>query len=210
MRRITARLLSALLLLLVFCPAVAFAATQAQAPENRAPMPVIAGGVPSRGADSAASPAMPAVIPSASAAVSANATGTPSALPDINLSWGGYFQALAIVCFCLALLWAVLWLLKRRGGFSLSGASAPGLKVENRLALGPNKWILVVRYQERRLIVGVTDKSIRLLSEMGPDDPVPGNAEEAAKNADAPSGLSFASLLKKDKNPSEKTDLPAE
>lgn len=191
--------LSALALLLFLLCAATGAAATAQAAAQ-----------PPAGADTAAAPALPAVAAPTQPAgqvnsqtnAPANAPGTASALPEINLSWGGYFEALAVLCFCLAVLWAVLWLLRRRGGLVFSGAHTPGLRVESRLALGPKKWILVVRYQERRLIVGVTDKNISLLTEVYQEEsPAPGeNGDQGA--AGSKSGLSFASLLKKDKSPS--------
>lgn len=88
-------------------------------------------------------------------------------LPDVSFSWSGYFEALAILCFVLALLWAVLWLVKRRGnGGGFFASSTPSMRIENRLALGPKKWLIVVRYLDRRLVLGVTDKSINLLTEL--------------------------------------------
>ena len=85
----------------------------------------------------------------------------------------GYFEAFAILCFLLFAFFAVLWLVKRFFGggmrFSMSG---PELCVESRLALGPRKWIMAVRYMDKRLLIGVTDQSITLLTE-APLDPEP-------------------------------------
>lgn len=109
-----------------------------------------------------AAPAVPAPVASpAPAGQSAAASG----IPDISLSWGSYFEALAVICFVLAVLWAVVWLLKRRSGTGLFASTGPSMRVENRLALGPKKWIFVVRCMEKRLVLGVTDKTITLLSE---------------------------------------------
>ena len=108
----------------------------------------------------AATPTVPAP-----AAAAGKGEAAPSGLTDISLSWGSYFEALAVICVVLAILWAAVWLLKRRRGTSLFASTAPSMRVENRLALGPKKWLFVVRCMEKRLVLGVTDKSISLLSE---------------------------------------------
>ena len=100
-----------------------------------------------------ASPAVQAAAPSAATTI----------IPDISLAWGGYFQALAILCFALAALWLVLWLLKRA---KHAGVSAPHtMRIESRLALGPKNWLYVVRCQDKRLILGVSEKNVSLISE---------------------------------------------
>jgi flagellar protein FliO/FliZ len=40
----------------------------------------------------------------------------------------------------------------------------PSLRLESRLALGPRKWIMAVRYMDKRLLIGVTDQNISLLA----------------------------------------------
>ena len=94
------------------------------------------------------------------------AEGTPLALPDVNFTWKGYFNALAVLCFLLGIFFAALWLIRRfaRGGMRLVGGG-PELSVESRLALGPKKWVMAVRYMDKRLLLGVTDTNITLLTE---------------------------------------------
>lgn len=111
--------------------------------------------------------------PLASTAVPAPATppaqgagnAASSIIPDISLSWGSYFQALAILCFILALLWGVLWLLKRHGSGGLLASSGPSMRIESRLAIGPKNWLYIVRCMDKRLVLGVSDKNITLISE---------------------------------------------
>jgi flagellar protein FliO/FliZ len=91
-----------------------------------------------------------------------------STIPTISLSWSGYFEALGILFLILAALWALLWFLKKRGGGIFAGP-APLMRLESRLALGPKTWLYIVRYMDRRLMLGVSDKSIVLLA----DDPTP-------------------------------------
>ena len=126
-----------------------------------------------------APPPMPAVAPSAQYAAPQQQAAAPavtqssnssllSALPDINLSWKGYFEALALLCFLLALVLGMLFLFRRlsRGGGLFAASSAPGMKIETRMALGPKKYLLVVRYLDRRLVLGVTEQKISLLAQI--------------------------------------------
>jgi Flagellar biogenesis protein len=102
-------------------------------------------------------------VPPASPAVQAAPSAATTIIPDISLAWGGYFQALAILCFALAALWLILWLTKRARH---AGVAAPHtMRIESRLALGPKNWLYVVRCQDKRLILGVSEKNVSLISE---------------------------------------------
>ncbi|MDR2604111.1 MAG: flagellar biosynthetic protein FliO [Desulfovibrio sp.] len=81
-------------------------------------------------------------------------------------SWSGYFEALALICFLLALLWLLTRFLVKRGGAPGLLASGRGLYVESRLSLGPKKWILLLRCLDRRLLIGVTDHAVTVLAEL--------------------------------------------
>ncbi|MDR1489392.1 MAG: flagellar biosynthetic protein FliO [Desulfovibrio sp.] len=106
------------------------------------------------------------------AAAAQNATDTfpiPRAgqIPDLSPSWRGYFGALAMLCLLVALLWGLLWLIRKRGiAPGLFASQGDMLRVENRLSLGPKKWILAIRCLDRHLIVGVTERNISLLTEL--------------------------------------------
>ena len=101
--------------------------------------------------------------PPASPAVQIAPSAATTIIPDISLAWGGYFQALAILCFALAALWLILWLMKRARH---AGIAAPHtMRIESRLALGPKNWLYVVRCQDKRLILGVSEKNVSLISE---------------------------------------------
>ncbi len=98
---------------------------------------------------------------------SAAAASAAPAIPGLSFSWAGYFQALAILCFGLALLWAILWFIKKQGGTGLfSTVPSPAMRVENRLSLGPKKWLFIVRCLDKRLVLGVTDAQISLITEV--------------------------------------------
>ena len=175
-------------------------------------MPIIAGGQAAADvALPAAAPAIPmagAAAPMAGAAAPGAATAQGAAhggnsmvsgLPDILHTWSSYFEALAFLCFALALLWLLLWLLKKRGT-GIMGGSNPIMRIESRLALGPKKWVIVTRYLDRRLVLGVTDENITLLSEI----PLEEGGEAAAATKNNSSSI-FASLLKGNKETPKET-----
>ncbi len=90
--------------------------------------------------------------------------------PSSGLGWSGYFQSVGLIFLVLALLCAALYFLKRfgsRAGFSVFGRS--DLKVEGQLPLGARKNVVVVRTLNKRLVLGVTDTHITLLSELDHD-----------------------------------------
>ena len=133
--------------------------------------PVFVGGMAM--AAQQADPALPAAPGGAYTGTGAAATAAPNAassalsnFSSLSLSWGTYFEALAILCFILAGLWALLWMLKRHGKGAFFSSGAPTMRLESRLALGPKKWIMVVRYLDRRLLLGVTDDRISMLTEI--------------------------------------------
>ncbi len=95
-------------------------------------------------------------------------------LPASDFTWGGYFQSIGILLVLLAALWAVVWLLRKYGRFNFiprPGAFPhDGLRLEAQLPLGPRKGLSVVRFLDKRLLLGVTDKQITLLQEIGDHD----------------------------------------
>jgi flagellar biosynthetic protein FliO len=106
-----------------------------------------------------------------SAAQNATASVARSAA-EAAWSWSGYFEALALICFLLALLWLLTRFLVRRRGASGLLTSGRCLYVESRLPLGPKKWLLLLRCLDRRLLIGVTDHAVTLLAELDAEDGV--------------------------------------
>jgi flagellar protein FliO/FliZ len=86
-----------------------------------------------------------------------------------GFSWGGYFRAIGALCIVLALLWGALWLMRRSGRFRFMPAYGAfprdGLRLEAQLPLGPRKGLAVVRFLNKRVLLGVSDRQITLLSE---------------------------------------------
>jgi flagellar biogenesis protein FliO len=88
-------------------------------------------------------------------------------------------QSLAIT-FVLALLWAALWFLRRRGnigiGFPKARATTAVLESRAKLALGPQHSIHVIRVDERDMVVAVHPAGVTLLYR-------PSHAADAADRA---------------------------
>jgi flagellar protein FliO/FliZ len=81
--------------------------------------------------------------------------------------WAGYFQSVGVIFLLLALIAAALFLLKRFGPRSGMGLFKRGdLKLEGQLPLGPRKSVVVVRFLNKRLVLGVADSQINLLTEV--------------------------------------------
>ncbi len=125
----------------------------------------------------------------ATAPVSARQSLTSELMNNIQQyapSWSNYFEAIAIFCFLLALLWLFVWLLRKRS--DVRSRQGVGLYLESRLALGPKKWLVVARFMDKQILLGVTDERISLLSEQA-CPPSPSFANElgkAVKNQPAP------------------------
>lgn len=132
----------------------------------------------------AAAPAMPAASAApdmATAAHSAPAAGDAAvqamgtaaqaagAPMESAFSWGGYFQAIGVLLLLLALLWGVVWVVRKYGKFNFlpQPGSLPrdALRLETQLPLGQRRGLVVVRFLNKRLLLGVTDHQITLLQE---------------------------------------------
>ncbi len=87
--------------------------------------------------------------------------------------------------FLLAILFAGFYLMRRYGPKAGLGGFSRGdldMRLEGQLALGPRRSIIVVRIKDRRLVLGVCDHSIRLLTELAdtPADQPDGKDERRA------------------------------
>ncbi|THB69441.1 MAG: flagellar biosynthetic protein FliO [Desulfovibrio sp.] len=74
---------------------------------------------------------------------------------------------MAAVFLLLGLLYLMVYLLKRmsgRGGFKLFKRGE--LELEGQLPLGPKRSVVVVRFLNKRMVLGVTDTHINLLHTM--------------------------------------------
>jgi len=72
----------------------------------------------------------------------------------------------AALLLILGLIFLALHLLKRYGLTArLQGRQSSTLWVEERVALGPRKQLVLVRFLNKRLVLGVTDSGINLIAE---------------------------------------------
>jgi len=87
--------------------------------------------------------------------------------PSTGLGGAAIQMAIAMLLI-LGVILLAFWMLKRFGPrLGLGGrAAAHGLRFEGQLALGPKKSIMVVRFLNKLLVLGVTDQSINLLTEV--------------------------------------------
>ena len=99
------------------------------------------------------------------AAVSAFAADPP--IPsggDLGGAWMSMAGALFLV---LALLFVGFYLLKRFGPKTGLGVFKRGdLKLEGQLSLGPKRSVVVVRFLNKVLVLGVTESQVNLITEM--------------------------------------------
>ena len=86
-------------------------------------------------------------------------------------SWGGYFKGIGALFLLLAVLCGVVWFLRRRGALpGMGGLPREMFHVEAQIALSPKRKLILVRFLNSRLLLGVTDQRITLLKEVeGPD-----------------------------------------
>ncbi len=89
-------------------------------------------------------------------------------------NWSGYFQAIGSLALLLAVLWLVVWILRKYGRFNFIPRPGTfpkdGLRLETQLPLGPRKGLMVVRFLDKRLLLGVTEHQITLLKEVSDND----------------------------------------
>jgi flagellar protein FliO/FliZ len=87
-----------------------------------------------------------------------------SAPPDFGLAWlkmaGGLF-------LLLGLLYLAFYLIKRYGPrIGLPAINSRDLTLHSQIALGPRKTVVVVRFLNKFLVLGVTDTQINKITEM--------------------------------------------
>ncbi len=97
-------------------------------------------------------------------------TSQPLDAKSPEFGWGTYFQSVGVIFFLLAALAVGFYLLKRFGAKSgLPGFKRGNMKIESQLSLGPKKSVVVVRFLNKSLVLGVTDTNINLLTEVEAD-----------------------------------------
>lgn len=88
-----------------------------------------------------------------------------------SFGWRNYFQGIGLMLLLLFVFWYILKLMRKYG----NGRFLPNQKLlprdsmylEGQLPLGQGKSILIVKVLDERLVLGVTEKNINLLSKTG-------------------------------------------
>ena len=92
--------------------------------------------------------------------------GTLGLVTDSGPGLLDLFSVAGVLMLMLGVLFAAFWILKRYGHKAgLGMLTNPTLKMEARLPLGPKKQVVVLRYRDKHLVLGVTDQNITLLTE---------------------------------------------
>lgn len=88
---------------------------------------------------------------------------------EVGLGLASFKMAVALF-FLLGLIFLGLALLKRSGlAARLQGGGNGMLRVEERVSLGPRKQLVVVRFLNKRVVLGVSDAGIHLITEQSVD-----------------------------------------
>ena len=100
---------------------------------------------------------------------------------------GNYFVGIGALALILGGLFGLLWLMRRSGKFRFMPAhgSFPreALRVEAQLPLGPRKGLMVVRFLNKRVLLGLTDQQITLLAEAEDDEQAGADFGTSLENA---------------------------
>ncbi len=108
--------------------------------------------------------------------------------------WPSVGRLAITLVMVLGLIWGTLWLARRFTRRGAGGQSA--VRVIERAHLAPKKSIEVVAVGERVLVLGITETSIALLTEMDPGEFPETDANPASVNAIGKSQQHRKSLLK--------------
>jgi flagellar protein FliO/FliZ len=111
-------------------------------------------------------------------------TATDLGVSDLMPSLWRLFGALLLV---VVLIWGTMWIARRVLKGRMTGASGSDMRVLDRVFLGPRRSIEVVTVGNRFLVVGVTDQSISMLTELSEEDLIV-SRETQSPMAGSPSG----------------------
>lgn len=90
-------------------------------------------------------------------------------LPTLNMA--NYIEAIGMLFGLLALIFLGFYLLKKFSSRTMFGGTRQHqLTIESTLGLGPRKHVTVVRFLNKRMVLGVTDSSITCLHIQEDDD----------------------------------------
>ncbi|GAB7079493.1 hypothetical protein JCM14635_11660 [Megalodesulfovibrio paquesii] len=170
------------------------AGNQPEAPgraNNSTPQPLTDAATPAGAAVEESTPLAPApatATPDHNASTLVEMKGAAEKPGELNMptiGWNSYFKALGGLCLILALVFGGLYAIRKivpRAG--LGGQKGRQLVLESALSLGPRKSVMVVRFLNKQLVLGVTDTRITCLH-IQEDDHAPDESDTSPRNAAA-------------------------
>ncbi len=133
--------------------------------------------------------------------------GLPELRANNSSFWQSYISAISIIFALLAVLYGGLWLMRKLGYGSAVVTSAQfsknNLRVEAQLSLGGKRQLYLVRYMNKRLLLGTTDASISLISEeymLDDEGKILKDFDETMQNIQKPENLLLNPDTTQDKN----------
>ncbi|MFN4770265.1 MAG: FliO/MopB family protein [Candidatus Kapaibacterium sp.] len=97
---------------------------------------------------------------------------------------GTIFKAFVTLIGCIAFLWAVLWLVKRKTSGGQVGTQELRIRIIARQALSGKASIMVVEVGEKVMTLGVTEHSVTILNSVA--DPESGAGDSRRSRVAAP------------------------
>lgn len=98
-----------------------------------------------------------------------------------DVTAGGGLRSLASVLVVLALLVALAWA-ARRGGFGLPRGSR-AMSVQTALSLGDRRSLVIVEVEGRRLLLGLTQTQVALVTELTATTPFAEQLDQKSEGA---------------------------
>lgn len=108
---------------------------------------------------------------------------------------GPIFNTASALFIILAVLFLGFYLLRKFGPKSIQNKGKDGPSLAGRLFLGSKQSIAIVKIKDKKLVLGVTEQQINLLSEIRDDQ----NEQETGAENDEDEFTSFAEMLGKNK-----------
>lgn len=88
-------------------------------------------------------------------------------LPGAELGFSSLLKTGSALFFILAMIFFGFWIIRRYGDkFGVGGLKRAGMEILGQLPLGPKRHLTVVRYRGRLLVLGVTEHSVNLVTEI--------------------------------------------
>lgn len=128
---------------------------------------------------------------------SAAAHKLPETSQPLNMGWM-LFKTAAVLALIIVLIFVSVYLLKKYvyRGFT-SADNSDWIKVLSQFQIQPKKFIALVQVFDRLLVVGITDASIRTLSEISDPQTIQAYLEQMTKAPENWRGNKFLDMLKK-------------